>query len=186
MPPLPGRIVDALLNAMHCGKKWWIREFVAPYIFPLNPDYAAARSLRSLRSKKAPIFAFFGGSNFPLLDTMLKICWILLCIENEQRSYINRTHDETYLSRNYVCFGNSIDSFGQAIFWAGFKEARTYIYACWLTLVMFLNLHCCGSIVQYWELCISCLPILTVHVGYHFSNLKEVFLKDLKNVLDWL
>ena len=38
------------LNAMHCGKKWWIREFVAPYIFPLNPDYVAARSLRSLRS----------------------------------------------------------------------------------------------------------------------------------------
>ena len=36
---------------MHCGKKWWIREFVAPYIFPLNPDYVAARSLRSLRSK---------------------------------------------------------------------------------------------------------------------------------------
>ena len=40
------------LNAMHCGKKWWIREFVAPYIFPLNPDYVAARSLRSLRSNK--------------------------------------------------------------------------------------------------------------------------------------
>ena len=36
---------------MHCGKKWWIREFVAPYIFPLNPDYVAARSLRSLCSK---------------------------------------------------------------------------------------------------------------------------------------
>ena len=34
---------------MHCGKKWWIREFVAPYIFPLNPEYVAARSLRSLR-----------------------------------------------------------------------------------------------------------------------------------------
>ena len=40
------------LNAMHYGKKWWIWEFVAPYIFPLNPDYVAARSLRSLRSKK--------------------------------------------------------------------------------------------------------------------------------------
>ena len=26
------------LSAMHCGKKWWIREFIAPYIFPLNPD----------------------------------------------------------------------------------------------------------------------------------------------------
>ena len=38
------------LNAMHCGKKWWIPEFVAPYIFPLNPDYVAARSLRSLSS----------------------------------------------------------------------------------------------------------------------------------------
>ena len=38
------------LNTMHCGKKWWIREFVAPYIFPLNPDYVAARSIRSLRS----------------------------------------------------------------------------------------------------------------------------------------
>ena len=37
---------------MHCGKKWWIREFVAPYIFPLNPDYVAARSLWSLRSNK--------------------------------------------------------------------------------------------------------------------------------------
>ena len=37
---------------MHCGKKWWIREFVAPYIFPLNLDYVAARSLRSLRSNK--------------------------------------------------------------------------------------------------------------------------------------
>ena len=35
---------------MHCGKKWWIREFIAPYIFPLNSDYVAARSLRSLRS----------------------------------------------------------------------------------------------------------------------------------------
>ena len=40
------------LNTMHCGKKWWIREFVSPYIFPLNPDYVAARSLRSLCSKK--------------------------------------------------------------------------------------------------------------------------------------
>ena len=38
------------LNAMNSGKKWWIREFVLPYIFPLNPDYVAARSLRSLRS----------------------------------------------------------------------------------------------------------------------------------------
>ena len=28
--------------------------FVAPYIFPLNPDYVAARSLRSLRSKYNP------------------------------------------------------------------------------------------------------------------------------------
>ena len=37
---------------MHCGKKWRIREFVAPYIFPLNPDYVAARSLRSLPSNK--------------------------------------------------------------------------------------------------------------------------------------
>ena len=27
-----------------------MREFVTPYIFPLNPDYVAARSLRSLRS----------------------------------------------------------------------------------------------------------------------------------------
>ena len=35
---------------MHCGKKWWIREFVTPSIFPLNPDYVAARPLRSLRS----------------------------------------------------------------------------------------------------------------------------------------
>ena len=38
------------LNAMHCGKKWWIGEFVPPYIFPLNPDYVAPRSLRSLLS----------------------------------------------------------------------------------------------------------------------------------------
>ena len=37
---------------MHCGKKWGIREFVAPYIFPLNPHYVAARSLRSLRSNE--------------------------------------------------------------------------------------------------------------------------------------
>ena len=37
---------------MHCGKTWWIREFVAPYIFHLNPDYVAARSLRSLRSNE--------------------------------------------------------------------------------------------------------------------------------------
>ena len=40
------------LNAMHSGKKVWLREFVPPYIFPLNPDYVAARSLRSLCSKK--------------------------------------------------------------------------------------------------------------------------------------
>ena len=114
----------------------------------------------NLEVKKGSNFCVFLGSNFPLLDTMLKICWILLCIENEQRPCINRTHDETYLSRNCVCFHKSIDFFGQAIFWAGFKEARTYIYACWLTLVIFLNLLCCGSIVQYWEFCISCLPIL--------------------------
>ena len=35
---------------------------------------------------------------------MLKICGILLCIENEQRPYINRTHDETYLSRSVYVF----------------------------------------------------------------------------------
>ena len=35
---------------MHSGKKWSIREFVPPYISLLNPDYVAARSLRSLRS----------------------------------------------------------------------------------------------------------------------------------------
>ena len=41
---------------VHYGKKWWIREFVASYIFPLNPDYVAARSLRSLRSNhKTPL-----------------------------------------------------------------------------------------------------------------------------------
>ena len=39
------------LNAMHSGRKWWIREFVPPYIFHLNPDYVAARSLRSLCSE---------------------------------------------------------------------------------------------------------------------------------------
>ena len=38
------------LNAMYSGKKWWIREFVPPYIFPLNSDYVAVRSLRLLRS----------------------------------------------------------------------------------------------------------------------------------------
>ena len=37
---------------MHCGKKWRIREFVAPDIFPLNPDYVAAHSLQSLCSNK--------------------------------------------------------------------------------------------------------------------------------------
>ena len=54
------------LNAMHCGKKWWIREFVAPYIFPLNPDYVAARSLRSLRSNNTELkkaFRHFLTSN---------------------------------------------------------------------------------------------------------------------------
>ena len=40
------------LNAMHSGKKWWIREFVPPYIFLLNPDFVAARSLRSPCSNK--------------------------------------------------------------------------------------------------------------------------------------
>ena len=39
------------LNAVHSGKKWSIREFVPPYIFLLNSDYVAARSLCSLRSK---------------------------------------------------------------------------------------------------------------------------------------
>ena len=48
---------------MHCGKKWWIREFVAPYIFPLNPDYVAARSLRSLRSNRKARFALLHGSS---------------------------------------------------------------------------------------------------------------------------
>ena len=28
------------LNAMHSGYKLWIREFVLPYVFLLNPDYA--------------------------------------------------------------------------------------------------------------------------------------------------
>ena len=45
---------------MHCGKKWWIREFFAPYIFPLNPDYVAARSLRSLRSNNTYVIDDFG------------------------------------------------------------------------------------------------------------------------------
>ena len=40
------------LNAMHSSKKWWLREFVPPYILRLNPDYVAARLLRSLRSNK--------------------------------------------------------------------------------------------------------------------------------------
>ena len=39
------------------------------------------------------------------------------------------------------------------------RSEPIYIYACWLTLVMFLNLHCCGSIAQFWKLCISCLQI---------------------------
>ena len=26
------------LNAIHSGKKWWIREFVPPYVFPLNRE----------------------------------------------------------------------------------------------------------------------------------------------------
>ena len=38
------------LNAMHSGKKWWIREFIPPYIFLLNPDYFTARFLRALCS----------------------------------------------------------------------------------------------------------------------------------------
>ena len=37
---------------MHSSKKWWLREFVPPYIFRLNPDYVAARLPRSLRSNK--------------------------------------------------------------------------------------------------------------------------------------
>ena len=86
---------------MHCGKKWWIREFVSPYIFPLNPDYVAARSLRSLRSNKRSLTEynsrniwcnfsdyFIGNLRFPFfmfqthnscykskeLDTN-KLCW---------------------------------------------------------------------------------------------------------------
>ena len=61
---------------MHCGKKWWIREFVLPYIFPLNPDYVAARSLRSLRINNnddddddcgtvlCSMFMFFGSMKY--------------------------------------------------------------------------------------------------------------------------
>ena len=44
------------LNLMHSGKKWWIREFVPLYIFPLNPDDVAARSLRSLRSNEVSLY----------------------------------------------------------------------------------------------------------------------------------
>ena len=33
------------LNAMHSGKKWWIREFVPPYIFLFNPDCTCCCSL---------------------------------------------------------------------------------------------------------------------------------------------
>ena len=40
-------------SAVHSGcKKWWIQEFVPPYIFPLNLDNVAACSVQSLCSKK--------------------------------------------------------------------------------------------------------------------------------------
>ena len=52
---------------MHCGKKWWIREFVAPYIFSLNSDYVAARSLRSLRSNDVAFSLSDSGSLWRVL-----------------------------------------------------------------------------------------------------------------------
>ena len=60
------------LNAMHCGKKWWIREFVSPYIFPLNPDYVAARSLRSLRSndcKSKRIYVYLNDNSITVSNS---------------------------------------------------------------------------------------------------------------------
>ena len=59
------------LNAMHRGKKWWIREFVPPYIFPLNPDYVAARFLRSLRSNYNTIVF----PNRLWTDCVGPLCW---------------------------------------------------------------------------------------------------------------
>ena len=50
---------SAWLNAMHSGKKWWIRELVPPYIFPLNPDYVAARSLRRSAAIRGDEFITF-------------------------------------------------------------------------------------------------------------------------------
>ena len=63
---------------MHCGKKWWIREFVAPYIFPLNPDYVAARSLRSLRSNY--INAWFSWFSVYLSDSGGSLALYLFCV----------------------------------------------------------------------------------------------------------
>ena len=64
------------LNAMHSGRKWWIREFVPPYIFPLNPDYVAARSLRSLRINKgwksSNLWNFLGYWWYKCLFTKLR------------------------------------------------------------------------------------------------------------------
>ena len=57
---------------MHCGKKWWIREFVAPYIFPLNPDYVAARSLRSLRSNYYYYYYYY---YYFITFTFLSLSW---------------------------------------------------------------------------------------------------------------
>ena len=44
---------------------------MAPYIFPLNPDYVAARSLRSLRSKN--VFCGFFAFVYFNLGLLLEI-----------------------------------------------------------------------------------------------------------------
>ena len=50
---------------------------MAPYIFPLNPDYVAARSLRSLRSNKNVVFSALAEFSYFSVDFGLKIFLIL-------------------------------------------------------------------------------------------------------------
>ena len=112
------------LNAMHCGKKWWILKFVAPYIFPLNPDYVAARPLRSLRSKYNPWL-----KTIDLAPRPSKICETPLdCVSKAIHSFILKA--KVYTAWRDKVKVSSFDSFRNCVLNRGLLNRVWFFKLC--------------------------------------------------------
>jgi len=129
------------LNAMHSGKKWWLREFVPPYIFPLKPK-------GKNKGKKTMLF-------------VLKHGWVYNKMKIKYRSAIHHMSLKTFqiaqrIILSFIHVTKSLGKFQRRFKWL--NCTKTFIHKVKLNRQLFCswagnrNNHSYFSPKYYWSL----------------------------------